>query len=458
VSSEAACKRARELGADIFGTNCGKGPRQLLEAVERLVRSGASDDSIVSAYPNAGYPELVNGRYMYVTSPEYMADAARRLAAAGVALIGGCCGTTPSDIAAIKVALRLKKRTPIPEARARIERESPAPVEAEAKPKKAKVPARQGVPAPAAPGETDFVKKARARRDGREPVPPILVEIDAPKDLDVEKGLKGAKALIKAGVDALTVGDNPLAIMRMSNLAFSDLLQRETGRGVIAHLSCRDRNLIGTQSELMGFFALGIHSVLGITGDPASIGNQPGATSVYDLNSFGLVELMARMNRGENVVGEPLAGRTSFTIGAAFNPNGRKIDDQVRRLRRKVELGTHFVQTQPCFDVGRIREMYERTASLGVPIFLGILPLTSLRAAEYLHNEVPGIEVPERVRARFAGLDKDAARAMGQEIAREIIEATYDLAHGYYIIPPFNIAKNALDLVKFIREKAAAKA
>jgi homocysteine S-methyltransferase len=284
----------------------------------------------------------------------------------------------------------------------------------------------------------------------------VLVELDAPKDLDLEKGLKAAKSLVRAGVDALTVGDSPLAIMRMSNLAFSYLVQRETGRAVIAHLSCRDRNLIGTQSELMGFSAMGIHAVLGITGDPASIGNQPGATSVYDLNSFGLIELMARLNRGENLVGEPLASRTSFTIGVAFNPNGRKIDDQLRRLKRKVELGAHFAQTQPCFDVARIREMVERARPLGIPIFLGILPLTSFKSAEFLHNEVPGIEVPERVRARLKDLDKDAAREEGQAIAREIVEETCDVAHGFYIIPPFNHARNALDLVKFIRSRAAA--
>jgi methionine synthase / methylenetetrahydrofolate reductase(NADPH) len=472
VTIEDACRRAYELGADVFGTNCGKGPRHLIDAVEHLVRSGKVDESrtILAAYPNAGFPEYVNGRYMYVTTPEYMADAARRLAAAGVSLIGGCCGTTPTDIAAIKGALsRNKKRTPLRDARERLQRESPAPPAGEkgpARAKKAKAPgeafAKAGIPPAVPPGEVEFIKRARARLQSGAGAgaPPVLVEIDAPKDLDVDRGLRGAKLLLKEGVDAITVGDSPLAVMRMSNLAFADLLQRETGllqretgRPVIAHLSCRDRNLIGTQSELMGMYALGVHNVLAITGDPASIGNQPGATSVYDLNSFGLIEVMARMNKGENIVGEPLAGHTSFTIGAAFNPNGRRIDDQLRRLKRKVELGAHFVMTQPCFDIERIRELYKRAGPLGVPIFLGILPLTSHRAAEFLHNEVPGIEVPDRVRARLAGLDKDAAKAMGQEIAREVIDATFDLAHGFYIIPPFNMAKHAVELVRFVREK-----
>lgn len=448
VEIAAACRAAREAGADGFGQNCGKGPRSTIEAIERLVRSGATgDDLVVSAFSNAGFPEYVNGRYIYLTTPDYMAEAARRLVAAGAALVGGCCGTTPTDIAAIKVALRGKKRVPLAEARARLVAEAALHPPAERAPKPAA--ARKA----GAPVDLSFLHAPA--KDGRRPV---LVEIDPPKDLDTARCLRGAKLLVAEGADAITVGDNPLAVMRMSNLAFAHILEREQpALPVIAHLSCRDRNLIGLQSELMGAFALGLRAILGITGDPASIGNQPGATSVYDMNSFGLVELMARMNRGESLLGEPLSQRTDFTIGVALNPNGRKIDDQLRRLRKKADLGAHFVQTQPCFDAARIREMYERTAPLGLPIFLGILPLTSHRAAEFLHNEVPGIEVPERVRTRLKGLDKEAAKAEGIAIAREIIDEVFDVAHGFYIIPPFNIAKNAVDLVRHIREKSAAR-
>jgi len=481
VSIEEALLRAQECGADVFGTNCGKGPRQLIDAVERLVANGpVREDTLIAAFPNAGYPELVNGRYMYVTTPDYMADAARRLAAAGAALVGGCCGTTPADVAAMKVALRARKRTPILDARRRLSDlaaqvaiDAAAHGVAPAEPRKrgAKLPiagapgagaGSSGILPPVPPGDHDWIVRARRRATAgslealRAIDPPILCELDAPKDLDVEKGVRGAKLLIKSGVDALTVGDNPLAIMRMSNLAFSFILQRETGRAVVAHLSCRDRNLIGTQSELMGMAALGVHAVLAITGDPASIGNQPGATSVYDINSFGLVELMARLNKGENAVGEPLPSRATFTVGVALNPNGRRIDDQLRRLKRKAELGAHFAQTQPCFDVARIREMYERAAPIGLPIYLGILPLTSHRAAEFLHNEVPGIEIPEAIRERLKGLEKDAAREEGLKIAREIIAETIDIAHGFYLIPPFNVARNAVDLVTFIRERAQA--
>jgi homocysteine S-methyltransferase len=448
----AACRAAVAAGADGFGSNCGKGPREAIDAVERLVRSGATGDSlVVTAFPNAGYPEYVNGRYIYLATPEYIADAARRLVAAGAALIGGCCGTTPTDIAAVKIALRNAKRVSLAEARARLVALAPP---AEPRAREERGPRRAAATeAPAVPPDLSFL---RTPRPGR---PPILVELDPPKDLDIERCLRGARLLEKEGVDAITVGDNPLAIMRMSNIAFAHLVERACpGLPAIAHLSCRDRNLIGLQSELMGAAALGIRAVLGITGDPATIGNQPGATSVYDMNSFGLVELMARMNRGENLVGEPLARRTDFTIGVAFNPNGRKIDDQLRRLAKKIDLGAHFAMTQPCFDVARIRQMYERAAALGVPIFLGVLPLTSHRAAEFLHNEVPGIEVPERVRERMKGLDKEAGKAEGVRIAREIIDEVFEIAHGFYIIPPFNAAKNAVELVRFVREKAAARA
>lgn len=456
VEIGAACAAVAKEGASGFGQNCGKGPRETIDAIERLVRSGATgDDLVISAYPNAGYPEYVNGRYLYLTTPEYMAGAARRLVAAGVALVGGCCGTTPTDIAAIKIALRGKKRVPLREARARLEAEWKARA-AEAEPRaKARRRAVSLAPSPTAAAPPKDISWLRKVPPGRKP---ILVEIDPPKDLDVARLLRGAKHLADLGVDAITVGDNPLAVMRMSNLAFAYLVEQACPRTpTIAHLSCRDRNLIGLQSELMGAWALGLRAILGITGDPASIGNQPGATSVYDMNSFGLVELMARMNRGENLLGEPIARPTEFTIGVALNPNGRKIDDQLRRLKKKADLGAHFVQTQPCFDVARIREMYERAAPLGLPIFLGILPLTSHRAAEFLHNEVPGIEVPEPVRERLRGRDKEDGKAEGVRIAREIIDQVFDIAHGFYIIPPFNAVKNVYELVKHIQERAAAR-
>ncbi len=483
-----AVARLGALGAHGFGANCGRGPRETVEGIEGIVRSGAAETAAaggampLSAMPNAGYPEYVNGRYHYLTTTEYMADSARLLAAAGVTLIGGCCGTGPEHIAAIAAAVKGRKAVPLAEARARLaaldERAAPlrdAAGGAAGPRPAATATATATVTVPAEPGEAGTLRPEVAfsvappfetlhepgdveflkpRRDGR---PPILVEIDPPKDLDVEKGLRGARALAREGVDAITVGDNPLAIMRMSNLAFGYLVQREAKVRAICHLSCRDRNLIGTQSDLMGAHALGIRAILGITGDPASVGNQPGATSVYDMNSFGLVELMGRMNRGENVTGEPLGRRTAFTVGVAFNPNGRRIDDQVRRLAKKVEMGAHFAQTQPCYDAARVREMYERVAPIGVKVFLGVLPLLSHRAAEFIHNEVPGIEVPAAIRERLKGLDKDAARRAGLDIAKAVIDEVFDVAHGYYLIPPLNNYRNALELIEHIRALSAAR-
>ncbi len=456
-----ACRATARLGADVFGTNCGKGPREIVDAIEKTVRAGC-EAKLLSAMPNAGYPELVNGRYIYLTTPGYMADQARRLADAGVTLVGGCCGTTPPDIAAIAAAVRGRRRVPFAEAQERLAAAAAAAGVAPAEAKE-KARARMGPPevafsvVPPLPSEGRDLDFLRTPRRGPGERPFVLVEIDPPKDLDVERCLKGARALAHEGVDAVTVGDNPLAIMRMSHLAFGYLVQREAKVRAICHLSCRDRNLIGIQSELMGAHALGIRTILGITGDPASIGNQPGATSVYDMNSFGLVELMAKMNRGENLLGEPIARRTAFVIGVAMNPNGRKMDDQLRRLAKKRELGAHYVMTQPCYGPARIREMVERAAPLGMPIFLGVLPVTSHRSAEYLHNEVPGIEVPEPVRRRLIGLDKEAGKREGLAIAREIIEEVFDIVHGFYIIPPFNNYKNGLELLQFIRERSRGR-
>jgi homocysteine S-methyltransferase len=384
-----------------------------------------------------------------------MGGAAGRLAAAGVSLVGGCCGTTPADTAAMKLALRGRRRVPLAVARERLRAEERA--------RTASVGARHhalplGAPAvelPAAPASERLRFLREAKPGQRDPA--IIVELDPPKGLGVEKVLDGARRLAQAGVSAITIGDSPLAVTRMSSVVTAHLVQQETGVPVVAHVSCRDRNLIGTQGLLMGAHALGLRAILGITGDPASIGCQPGATSVYDTNSFGLIELMARMNRGEPMGGQALGAATDFAIGVAFNPNGLRISGQLRRLKKKVGLGAHFAQTQPCYDVERVRAMYEQAAELGIPVFLGLLPLFNERMAAFVHNEVPGIDVPEPVVRRLEGLDKDAGREAGLEIVEEIVEGVWDVAHGFYVIPPFNSPRHALAVIDRVRAVAARK-
>ncbi|WP_298433383.1 methylenetetrahydrofolate reductase, partial [Geobacter sp.] len=255
------------------------------------------------------------------------------------------------------------------------------------------------------------------------------------------------------GADAINIAENPLARIRMGNIALGHLVQREAGIEVIVHVTCRDRNLLGLQSDLMGASLLGIRSILAVTGDPARIGEQAGATSVYDLNSFTLIKLLADLNAGVNALGNPLGRGAGFAIGCAFNPNGQRMEVQTARLEKKVANGARFVQTQPIYDLARLDAMLEQTAHLGVPILPGILPLVSERNCEFLHNEVPGIVIPDEIRQRMRGKEKDEGVREGLAIAREFIDAARGRVGGFYLVPPFGRYEIAAELVRYIKEK-----
>lgn len=424
-----ALRALEKAGADVIGANCGQGPQGTLRVIQRL---GGATQRPLSAFPNAGFPKYVDGRYIYLSTPEYIASLAEEMAAAGANLLGGCCGTGPAEVRA--VAERLHGRAP-----AERRPEPPAqPVKAKHKAPPAFPPAR-------------FSEKL-----GRETI--IAAEVDPPKGLRLETSLASAARLVEAGVDAITVGDNPLAILRMGHTAFSHLILQRARTDIILHMSCRDRNLIGTQSELMGAAALGITSVLCLTGDPAKIGPQAGASSVYDLNSFELIRLVAQMNQGLNAMGNPLGRRTNFSIGASFNPNVRYMDMQVKRLEKKIAAGAQFAMTQPVFSTAAVEAMAEHTRSLAFPILCGVMPLVSLRNAEYLHGEVPGIVISESVKDRMAKAGEEGGEAEGLAICRDVIDAA--LAHGFgiYFITPFGNADLILPLVRHARERAAPRA
>ena len=250
----------------------------------------------------------------------------------------------------------------------------------------------------------------------------VIVELDPPRDLSIEKYMRGAEALKQAGADMITLADNSMAVTRMSNMALGALVQARVGIRPLVHIACRDRNLIGTQSHMMGFDALGIDHVLAVTGDPARIGDLPGSSSVYDLTSFEIIRMIKQLNEGIAFSGKPLKQKAKFVVGAAFNPNVKHLDKAVKRLERKVEAGADFVMTQPVYDPELIRQIAEMTKHIPIPIFLGIMPLASGRNAEYLHNEVPGIELSDEVRARMAGLEGEEARRTGVAISRELLE------------------------------------
>ncbi|QWV94051.1 bifunctional homocysteine S-methyltransferase/methylenetetrahydrofolate reductase [Geomonas oryzisoli] len=453
ASAEGAARALAAAGADVVGANCGAGPLELLATVKRIA---AACSLPLAAYPNSGFPEYIDGRYIYRTTPEYFADRAEELVAAGASLVGGCCGTTPEHIRAmtarmqgsLNFTLALRERVPEGRVRALPQSESIAVSEAlTPSPSPACGPKPYGGRRPEGRGE---LQAGFLAHWGTEPV--ITVELDPPKGLDCARVLAGSRALKEAGAHAINLAENPLARVRMGNLALASLIRREVGIEVIAHVTCRDRNLIGMQSELMGASLMGVTSILAVTGDPASLGDEAGASSVFDLNSFTLIKLLSDLNSGVNALGNPIGSGTGFTIGAAFNPNTQNMEVQVRRLVKKVANGARFAQTQPIYDIARFEEMMEQTAHLGIPILSGVLPLVSGRNAEFLHNEVPGIVIPEEIRKRMAGKSGDEGVAEGLAIAREFIERASAKAGGFYLIPPFGKYEIAVELVRYIKD------
>jgi methionine synthase I (cobalamin-dependent)/5,10-methylenetetrahydrofolate reductase len=417
-----AFERLRAADADILGANCLNGPQAMLRLFQRLPAQG-----LLSAFPNAGYPKYHDGRYLYFTSPEYFANAARGLAAEGARLIGGCCGIGPQHIAAMVEALKGLEpvRTKV------FVEETP--------------PAIAAPPAAATPESRNILELVKSGKTV------VMTELDPPKTLDLEKYFAGAKALTEAGSDVITLADNSLAILRVSNLAIGAMLKERLQIDPLLHLSCRDRNLIGLQSELMGMSALGIHHVLPLTGDPAKSGDHPGASSVYDVSSIELIGIIKRMNEGVNYTGKSIKIKARFIIGCTFNPNAKNMDAQVSRLERKVAAGAQYVMTQPVFETRLVEEMHRRTKHLGVPIFTGVWPLLNGRQAEFLHNEVPGIVIPDRVRAEMAGKEGPEGRRQGIELAKEVCRATLDLFPGVYLITPFLHYDTTVELAQYIR-------
>jgi homocysteine S-methyltransferase len=420
-----AVKILRAAGADIVGVNGTAGPQACVHLLSKLA---VERGDLLAVYPSAGKPEFYEGRFNYAASPEYFADTLPRWVEEGARLIGGDYGTRPEHIAAMAAAAREVK--PV-----RVKKISPAAVRA-----RIEVAETTGV-APQRAEEISILDLLRQKTVS-------IVELDSPKGLAMDKFLAGAAALKKAGAAAITLADNSLAILRVSNFAAAVRVREEVGLTSLLHLACRDRNLLGLQSEIMGLGTLGFRHVLALTGDPAKVGDHPGATSVYDLNSLGLIKLLAGMNRGVNHVGRPLNGQTKFIIGCAFNPNALNFDSQVKKLESKLAAGAQYVMTQPVFDRELAHRTVERLRPLGVPVFLGVMPLLSSRNAEFLHNEVPGIKIAEPLRERLRQCADDAAATrIGLEVAREIRDIALEAFNGVYLITPFLRYEVSVDLL-----------
>jgi homocysteine S-methyltransferase len=433
VHAGPASEALARAGADVVGANCGKGVRSLMAAVQAMTAGG---DWLVSAYPNAGLPEYVDGRFLYGAPLPYLADSAVRMADLGVNLIGGCCGTTPEYIR--RIAERLRSRKPAPRARATV---PPVPA--------ADTVVTDLTPMPPAGSILDGLGTSENGRMR----PLVVVELDPPRSLKYEPVLRRARQLRDMGVDAITMADNPVATLHMGNLALAEIVQKEVDLPVIVHITCRDHNLLGLQSLLMAAHVMGLHHLLALTGDPARVGDQPGASNVYDLNSFGLLELIRKFNTGVTNSGQPLGRRTRFTVGTAFNPNGRNLAGQVARLRRKIASGGHFAMTQPIYDPTRFDQMCRAVAELNTPILVGCMPLLSERNAEFLHNEVPGICLTDDARCRMKGLSGADGRKEGLRICKELIDHMAARADGFYIIPPQIRTEMAVELVDHIHQR-----
>ncbi|GAB6929735.1 bifunctional homocysteine S-methyltransferase/methylenetetrahydrofolate reductase [Paenibacillus sp. JCM 10914] len=423
-------------GADVIGFNCRTGPNGIMRALETL--NGVMNLP-ASVYPNAGIADYVDGEYRYGASPKYFGETALAFAERGARIIGGCCGTTPEHIAEISAALAgfIPSALPViePEEARRIviqERVHDDPHHS------------------ASGSEPTLVDTVKERHT-------VIVELDPPRDLDIRKFMKGAEALKKAGADALTLADNSLAVTRMSNMALGHLVQARTGLRPLIHIACRDRNIIGTQSHMMGFDALGIDHVLAVTGDPAKFGDLPGSSSVYDMTSFEIIRMIKQLNEGIAFSGKPLKQKAKFVVGAAFNPNVRHLDKAVGRLEKKIASGADYIMTQPVYDPELIVKLKAATKHLDIPIFIGIMPLASGRNAEYLHNEVPGIQLSDEVRSRMAGLEGEVGRAEGVKIGKELLDVATEHFNGIYIMTPFMFYEMSVQLMEYVWEKSGRR-
>jgi len=421
-------RRMRAAGAVVVGTNCGRGIDAMVTAVARMSPL-AGEGTPLSAFPNAGMPEMVGGRTIYPAQPGYMAARAREMIKSGVHLIGGCCGTTPAHIQEFRSALRIK---PV-----RVRGERVAAVDREA----------DGIEKPFKTG--GFLESLDSKRL------PIIVELDPPTHLDVDSVLHGAEELTRAGVDAISLGESPLAILRTGNLGMAARIRQRCGVQTIIHQTGRDLNGLGLQSRMMEAHLLGIEAVLAVSGDSAAGTDQPGVTGVFDLRSEGLIRMLAGLNRGMNLAGRSIKKETNFSIGAAFSFRPAKPGLQISRLEKKNALGARFAMTQPLFSREVVEQMMEAVNHIDILIFPGIFPLISARNAEFLHNEVPGISVPADLRARLASYDQVAdQRKAALEYTGRLIEDILPSIHGLYLISPLNKWDIVLDFVHQVRGTA----
>ncbi|WP_053057679.1 bifunctional homocysteine S-methyltransferase/methylenetetrahydrofolate reductase [Rubrobacter aplysinae] len=421
-------KVAREVsdwGAALVGTNCTVGPQRMVSIVEQM----ASQIGPVAALPTPGLPQLIDGVVRYSQDADHFAEYGVKLAESGARLIGGCCGTTPDHVRAL--AQRLEDFEP------------PREIETNGSVAAAVAAADEAeVTGPREP-VTDFWQRLK---EGWA----TTVEVDLPRGNDISEVIEAARKLKERGVHAIDISDGARARLRMHPVTVGRLIQEEVGIEVVSHISTRDRNIIGLQADLLSAHALGVHNILAVTGDPAQIGDFPEATSVFDTDSVGLVHAMSKMNRGEDLAGNPIGEPPGFLIGASFNPTAEDMGYELDKIKRKIDAGTHAFWTQPIFEIESLERALEHFGDLELKIILGLMPLRTARQAEFMEREVPGINVPEHVRETISGLPKEDVPKYGVELAQDILARARPLIDGAYIMPPASAPELAGDVLEAV--------
>ena len=415
-----ALKQLVECGADIVGLNCHHGPHHMQRSFSHIE---LPDKAFLSCYPNASLLDIENSEFKYSDNAQYFGDVAQELINEGVRLIGGCCGTTPEHIRYIKTSV--KNLRPVAH-------KNVIPINKKVNRKK-DLNSKQSL--------TSKVKQG----------PTVIVELDTPKHLDTDQFFNNIGKLDDADIDAVTLADNSLATVRVSNIAAASIIKQRFNIEPLVHITCRDRNLIGLQSHLLGLSLIGVNEILAITGDPSKVGHLPGATNVYDVNSKGLTEIALRFNQGINTDGDALKKHTNFNIAGAFDPNVRKLDGAVKRLEKKVASGMSYFITQPVYSKEKIKQVYEATKHLNTPFFIGIMPIASYNNALFLHNEVPGIKMSEEVLNQFKAVkdDKEKTKELSLRLSKELIDTVHEYFNGLYIITPFQKVDYSLELAAY---------
>ncbi|WP_336858210.1 bifunctional homocysteine S-methyltransferase/methylenetetrahydrofolate reductase [Staphylococcus hominis] len=415
-----ALKHLIECGANVVGLNCHHGPHHMQRSFSHIE---LPEHAYLSCYPNASLLDIENSEFKYSDNTKYFGDVAQELINEGVRLIGGCCGTTPEHISYIKESVKNLKP---------IKNKKVIPIH-----RTINTNAKRTL-------KQNLTSKVKQR-------PTVIVELDTPKHLDTELFFENIGKLDEAHIDAVTLADNSLATVRISNIAAASLIKQQYDIEPLVHITCRDRNLIGLQSHLLGLSLIGVSEILAITGDPSKVGHLPGATNVYDVNSKGLTELALRFNQGINVDGDALKKHTNFNIAGAFDPNVRKLDGAVKRLEKKVAAGMSYFITQPVYSKEKIKEVYEATKHLDTPLFIGIMPIASYNNALFLHNEVPGIKMSEDVLNQFKAVkdDKEKTKELSLRLSKELIDTVHEYFNGLYLITPFQRIDYSLELAAY---------